>query len=72
LFAPKGTPKEALDKLNAAAVKALDDENVRNRLLELGSVIPTKEQRTPQELASLVKKETERWSKVIKSAPQPK
>jgi tripartite-type tricarboxylate transporter receptor subunit TctC len=72
LFAPKGTPKEALDKLNAAAVKALDDENVRKRLLELGSVIPTKEQRTPQELASLVKKETERWSKVIKSAPQPK
>ncbi|MEA2986264.1 MAG: hypothetical protein QOD94_2518 [Alphaproteobacteria bacterium] len=72
LFAPKGTAKPILDKLNAAAVKALDDENVRKRLLELGSVIPTKEQRTPQELASLVKKETERWSKVIKSAPQPK
>jgi tripartite-type tricarboxylate transporter receptor subunit TctC len=72
LFAPKGTPKPALDKLNAAVVQALDDENVRKRLLELGSVIPTKEQRTPQELASLVKKETERWSKVIKAAPQPK
>jgi tripartite-type tricarboxylate transporter receptor subunit TctC len=72
LFAPKGTPKPVLDKLNAAVVKALDDENVRKRLFELGSVIPTKEQRTPHELASLVKKETERWSKVIKSAPQPK
>ena len=33
LFAPKGTPQPVLDKLNAAAVKALDDENVRKRLL---------------------------------------
>ena len=72
LFAPKDTPKPVLDKLNAAVVAALDDENVRKRLLELGSVIPTKQQRTPQELASLVKKEVERWSKVIKSAPPPK
>jgi tripartite-type tricarboxylate transporter receptor subunit TctC len=72
LFAPKGTPKAALDKLNAAVVLALDDENVRKRLLDLGSVIPTKQQRTPQELASLVTNETARWTKVIKSAPQPK
>jgi tripartite-type tricarboxylate transporter receptor subunit TctC len=72
LFAPKGTPKEVIDKLNAAVVKALDDENVRKRLLDLGSVIPTKQQRTPQELASLVKNETERWSKIIKAASQPK
>jgi tripartite-type tricarboxylate transporter receptor subunit TctC len=72
LFAPKGTPKPILDKLNAAVVVALDDENVRKRLLELGSVIPGKQQRTPQELASLVKNEMARWTKVIKSAPQPK
>jgi tripartite-type tricarboxylate transporter receptor subunit TctC len=72
LFAPKGTPKPVLDKLNAAVMVALDDENVRKRLLELGSVIPTKEQRTPQELASLVKNEMARWTKVIKAAPQPK
>ncbi len=69
LFAPKGTPKPILDKLNAAAVKALDDENVRKRLLDLGSVIPTKEQRTPQELANLVNKEIDRWTPIIKSAP---
>src|SRR3954471_9161501 len=68
LFAPKGTPKPILDKLNAAVVAALDDENVRKRLFDLGSVIPTKQQRTPQELASLVKSETERWSKIIKAA----
>lgn len=68
LFAPKGTPKAALDKLNAAVVKALDDENVRKRLLELGSEIPAKERRTPQALAELVKSETARWGKVIKAA----
>jgi tripartite-type tricarboxylate transporter receptor subunit TctC len=68
LFAPKGTPKPILDKLNAAVVKALDDENVRKRLLDLGSEIPTKEKRTPQALADLVKSETERWGKVIKAA----
>jgi tripartite-type tricarboxylate transporter receptor subunit TctC len=68
IFAPKGTPKEALNKLNAAVVKALDDETVRKRLLELGSVIPAKEQRTPQELASLVKNEINRWTPIIKKA----
>jgi tripartite-type tricarboxylate transporter receptor subunit TctC len=68
LFAPKGTAKPILDKLNAAVVKALDDENVRKRLLELGSEIPSKERRTPQVLADLVKSETARWSTVIKAA----
>jgi tripartite-type tricarboxylate transporter receptor subunit TctC len=68
LFAPKGTPKEVLDKLNAAVVKALDDENVRKRLLELGSDIPSKERRTPKVLADLVKSETARWGTVIKAA----
>src|SRR5262249_52659930 len=42
LFAPKGTPPEVVAKLNAALVAALDDENTRKRLLELGSVIPDK------------------------------
>ena len=40
IFAPKGTPKVIVDKLSAALDKALDDENTRNRLLELGAVIP--------------------------------
>jgi putative tricarboxylic transport membrane protein len=68
LFAPKGTPKPVLDKLNAAAVAALDDETVRKRLLELGSDIPSKEKRTPQALAELVKSEIDRWTPVIKAA----
>ena len=41
LFAPKGTPKAVLDKLTDALDKALDDESVRKRLLDLGCDIPT-------------------------------
>src|SRR4029453_2149907 len=40
LFAPKGTPKEIVTKLNQTLVKALDDPATRKRLLDLGSVLP--------------------------------
>src|SRR5262245_47378723 len=42
LFAPKETPQPVLDKLSDALDKALDDEQTRKRLLELGSVLPDK------------------------------
>ena len=57
IFAPKGTPSEIVLELNAAAVKALDDDAVRKRLLDLGSVIPAPAERTPEALAALVKSE---------------
>ncbi|HET7158143.1 MAG TPA: tripartite tricarboxylate transporter substrate-binding protein, partial [Burkholderiales bacterium] len=53
LFAPKGTPREIVAKLNATLVRALDDGATRKRLLELGSVIPDKGGRSPEALASL-------------------
>jgi tripartite-type tricarboxylate transporter receptor subunit TctC len=68
IFAPKGTPPAIVAKLNAAAAKALDDENVRKRLLDLGSDIPKKEGRTQAALAELVKAEVARWSAVLKPA----
>jgi tripartite-type tricarboxylate transporter receptor subunit TctC len=68
IFAPKGTPAPILAKLNAAAGKALDDENVRKRLLDLGSDIPKAEARTQTALAALVKSEIEKWSAVLKPA----
>jgi tripartite-type tricarboxylate transporter receptor subunit TctC len=68
LFAPKGTPQPVLDKLTDALDKALDDEQTRKRLLELGSVLPDKAGRGPQALAALVKSEIARWTPVIKSA----
>jgi tripartite-type tricarboxylate transporter receptor subunit TctC len=67
-FAPKGTPKPIIEKLNAALVKALDDETVRKRLLELGSDIPDQAHRTPQSLTELVSKEVDRWTPLMKES----
>jgi len=66
IFAPKGTPSEIVLELNAAAVKALDDDAVRKRLLDLGSVIPAPAERTPEALAALVKSEIAKWTPVLK------
>jgi len=68
IFAPKGTPAPIIEKLNAAVAKALDDENVRKRLLDLGSVIPGPAERTPAALAALVKSEIAKWTPVLKPA----
>ena len=68
LFAPKATPKPILDKLSDAVDKALDDENTRKRLLELGSVLPDKTRRGQEALVALVKSEIARWTPVIKAA----
>jgi tripartite-type tricarboxylate transporter receptor subunit TctC len=68
LFAPKGTPKAVVDKLSDALAKALDDEGVRKRLLDLGSDIPGNDRRGPAALSTLVKSEVDKWGKVIKEA----
>jgi tripartite-type tricarboxylate transporter receptor subunit TctC len=68
LWAPKGTPPAVIDKLNAAAVDTLADPAVRARLGELGSVIPPREQQTPQALAAFHKAEIEKWWPIIKAA----
>jgi putative tricarboxylic transport membrane protein len=68
VFAPKGTPAPVIARLNAATVKALDDEGVRKRLLDLGSVIPAAADRTPEALAALVKSEIAKWTPVLKPA----
>jgi tripartite-type tricarboxylate transporter receptor subunit TctC len=68
IFAPKGTPKEALDKLSDALSKALDDEGVRKRLLDLGSDIPGPDRRGQAALNKLVDGEINRWTPVIKAS----
>jgi tripartite-type tricarboxylate transporter receptor subunit TctC len=68
LFAPKGTPRPILDKLTDALDKALDDQDVRKRLLELGSDIPGKAKRGQQPLAALVTRDVARWTPIIKAA----
>ncbi len=68
LFAPKGTPKAVVDKVADALSKALDDEGVRKRLLDLGSDIPDGTRRGGAALGALVKSEVDKWGKVIKEA----
>jgi len=68
LWAPKGTPKAIIDKLNAAVVEALSDPTARQRLADLGEEIPAREQQTPEALAAHHKAEIEKWWPIIKAA----
>jgi len=61
LFAPKNTPPEVVAALNDALDTALDDRHTRGRLMELGSVIPDKVDRSPAALQALVQSEVARW-----------
>ena len=68
IFAPKGTPPEVVKALAAALDKALDDENVKKRLSDLGGTIPDKQGRTPAALQQLVESEVARWTPILKAA----
>jgi tripartite-type tricarboxylate transporter receptor subunit TctC len=68
LWAPKGTPKQTIGRLNAAVRDALRDRTVRERLAELGQEIPSAEQQTPEALAAYHKAEIEKWWPIIKAA----
>jgi tripartite-type tricarboxylate transporter receptor subunit TctC len=66
LFAPKGTPRDIIGKLNAAAMQALADPAVRSRLVDLGMEVFPREQQTPEALGALAKADAEKWWPIIK------
>jgi len=68
LWAPNGTPKHIVAKLNAAVVQTLADPAVRQRVTDAGFEIPAREQLTPEALAAHHKAETEKWWPIIKAA----
>jgi tripartite-type tricarboxylate transporter receptor subunit TctC len=68
LFAPRGTPKEVIARLNAAMVQALADPSVRTRFTDLGLDIASREQQAPEGLAAFHKGEIEKWWPIIKAA----
>jgi len=66
LFAPKGTPRNIIIKLNAAVVEGLSDPAVRSRLASLGYDVFPREQQTPEALETLQKTEVQKWWPLIK------
>jgi tripartite-type tricarboxylate transporter receptor subunit TctC len=67
-FAPKGTPKDVIAKLNGAMVEALADPAVRKRFSDLGLDVASREQQTPEGLAAFHKAEIEKWWPIIREA----
>ncbi len=68
LWAPKGTPRDIINKLNAAAVAALKDPEIRKKLEDLGQDIPTPEQMQPDTFAAYQKAEFAKWKPIIDKA----
>jgi tripartite-type tricarboxylate transporter receptor subunit TctC len=68
VFAPKGTPKEIVDKLADALSKGLDEEAVRKRLESLGAEIAEPSRRGPKALGALVHSEIARLTPILKAA----
>ena len=68
IWAPKGTPKNVIMKLNAAVVGELADSAIRRRLADLGQQIVPRDQQTPEALAAFHRAEIEKWWPIIKGA----
>jgi tripartite-type tricarboxylate transporter receptor subunit TctC len=68
MFAPKGTPEGVIRRLNSAAMEALTDPTVRQRLQNIGMDIYPPSDQSPEWLGSRVKADIEKWWPIIKAA----
>jgi tripartite-type tricarboxylate transporter receptor subunit TctC len=68
LWAPKGTPRDVIARLNAAVVATLGDPAVGSRLADVGQDVFPRAQQTPEALHALQKAEIEKWWPLIKAA----
>jgi len=68
LYAPKGTPSAALDKLNKALRAALTDPDVKARLSDLNVEIAKPDEQTPAALKMKVESEVKKWAPIIKAS----
>src|SRR3954468_19593218 len=67
-WAPKGTPKDVVAKLNGAMMQVLADPTTKAKFAELGLDVASKEQQSPEGAAAFQKAEIEKWWPIIKSA----
>jgi len=68
LWVPRGTPRDVVARLNAAAVEALADPVVRKRLADMGQELPPRDQQTPEALGAYHKAEIDKWWPIIRAA----
>jgi tripartite-type tricarboxylate transporter receptor subunit TctC len=68
IWAPKGTPKNVIAKLNGAVVDALADPAIRKKLADQSYEIGPREEQTPEFLRAFHKAEIEKWWPIIKAA----
>jgi tripartite-type tricarboxylate transporter receptor subunit TctC len=68
MWAPKGTPKAIIAKLNSAVVECLADAAVRQQLADLSQEVYPREQQTPEALGAYHKAEIEKWWPIVKAA----
>ena len=67
-WAPKGTPEAIVAKLNGAALAAMADPTVGQRIADLGMDLPPRELQAPAEFAAFHKTEVEKWFPIVKAA----
>jgi tripartite-type tricarboxylate transporter receptor subunit TctC len=67
-FMPKGTPATIVNKLNAAAIEAMNTKALQERMHELGSTLVARERTSPEYLGKFVASEVEKWAGPIKAA----
>jgi tripartite-type tricarboxylate transporter receptor subunit TctC len=65
LFAPTGTPREVIQRLNAETVRILRIPEIREKLMAQGAIV---EGTSPEELAAFLRVDVERWAKTIKAS----
>jgi tripartite-type tricarboxylate transporter receptor subunit TctC len=68
LWAPKGTPKPIIAKLNAAVIEAFADPSVQKRFADIGHTLPARNEQTPEALFAYHKAELDKWTPIIKAA----
>jgi tripartite-type tricarboxylate transporter receptor subunit TctC len=68
LYAPKGTPKEVIDRLAVSLRDALKDQNIIDRYQEMSASIASPSQATPEALQNFLKADIDRWKTALKAA----